>query len=137
MKLPRGNWFSFTGSTEFIYNQNKVRQYEPERGLLYLNTQMLNFSGIMNIFSIQLNFKSYEFVKNHTQMVLENGLLKLSYNFTEIPTLFNIIDFVIRPDLSLHFTPEKQPYYLENGEIEMSTPGYYDNNRLLSSLELH
>ena len=138
-KLPKGNWFSLTSRTDLRYDLNK-KWYGPTKDVnrynIYLNSQDFTFSGIMDIFSVTLNYKSYDFKDAGLNVVLDGGMIKLGYSFNEIPQLFNLINFSFRPDITYNFSSKKDPYYNESGVLDQISQSYYDSNKLLTSLSM-
>lgn len=139
-KLPSGNWFGFTSTTDLRHDMNKVWYGKSSAGnadkYLYLNEQKFTFNGIMNIFSLNLNFKNYDFVRGGPQIILDSGTFNLGYNFNNIPRLFGLIDFTINPVMSYNFTPKRSQEHNTTGGINPTSSLYYSNNRLSVSLDL-
>lgn len=137
-KLPKGNWFSFTSSTDLRHNKNRKWQKEGDKfsHSLYLYSQTFKLNLLMDILSFNLTLKPYDYVDLGYQVAMESGNIKLSYNITEIPVLFRILKINLQPNISLVFSPQQAPFYKENGQIESYSQSYYDNNRLDFSFDI-
>ena len=87
----------------------------------------------MDILTINLNFKAFDFKDRGYGFELDSGSIKLSYNITEIPIFWNYFKFTINPSLSFDFIVKHDDYY-EGTNLYQYNTNYYSGNRLTHSI---
>ena len=146
IKLPKGNWLSFSSATTLKYNKNRIFKSGSNNATdsdlnnferyFYLQSQTFSLNILMDIMKFNLTLKPYEYVEHGYKIAIESGNISFGYNITEIPTLFNILNVTFNPAISLNFAPFHDPYWTTSGTVESTSQNYYDNNTLNFSFSM-
>lgn len=146
LKLPKGNWLSFSSATTLKYNKNRIFKSGSSNATdndlnnferyFYLQSQTFSLNILMDIIKFNLTLKPYEYVDSGYKIAIETGSISLGYNITEIPKLFNVLNLSFNPSILLNFAPFHDPYWTASGTTESTSQTYYDNNTLNFSFSM-
>jgi hypothetical protein len=136
VKLPKGNWLSFSSTTVFKWNSNARWHNTDNPNFYYLDSQTISSSILMDIFKFSLSFKAYDYYQDNIKgygFGLSNGKIDIGYAVTEIPIFWNFFKFNLTPMVSFEFYTNQHNYY-EGTTLVTTNPSYYSNNKLSVSL---
>ena len=146
VKLPKGNWLSFSSATTLKHNKNRIfksgsgnatdEDLNNFERYFYLQSQTFSLNILMDIIKFNLTLKPYEYVDHGYKIAVETGSISLGYNITEIPQLFNVLNLSFNPSISLNFAPFHDPYWTSSGTTESTSQTYYNNNTLNFSFSM-
>ncbi|HPO50393.1 MAG TPA: hypothetical protein PLO89_08735, partial [Spirochaetota bacterium] len=133
VKLPKGSWFRFSSTTDFWYYKLQKWEVDSKNNSFYLYSQNFSVSALMDIVSVNLNFKAFNFKSRGYGFELDSGSIKLGYNVTEIPIFWNYFKLNINPAISFDFVVKHSDYY-EGTNLYRYNTNYYSGNKLTHSL---
>ncbi|HOV12974.1 MAG TPA: hypothetical protein PK771_01715, partial [Spirochaetota bacterium] len=135
IKLPKGSWFRFSSNTDFWYSKNQKWNTNRDNNGFFLYSQNFSLSLLMDILTVSLSFKAFDFVDRGYGLELDSGSIKLGYNVTEIPIFWNYFKLNINPAISFDFVVKHKDYY-EGTNLYQYNTNYYSSNKLTHSLSI-
>ncbi|MCK4797855.1 MAG: hypothetical protein KAT05_10755, partial [Spirochaetes bacterium] len=146
-KLPTGDWLSLSTILSFKWDRTLSTRDEStdrvesnwddksEYNYFFLDSQTIQLYLLMNIFYIELKFKSFNFTGTGYGFELDNGKIDIGYKITQIPIFWRFFKLTFEPKVSYNFVVKHNQYY-DGSTLKEFNTSYYSNNKLSFSLNV-
>lgn len=145
-KIKSSNWV--TASTTFVFKWDKtlngiatdvsdnIWADASRYNYFYLDSQVIGFSSLLDIFKASLTFKKYNFKEYGYGLEMERGEFSLGYNITEIPVFLRYFKLTVYPQFVFKFYLRHSAFYDSKVEYEYG-PEYATYNTMTANLDIN